>query len=249
MSEILKSEIYVKLAKTIGEFLSFQLIFGKYTVSLDARGLALSPLFPNATEIDRIAAEHKDLNAKTYYQPNSTPQIRKVIKILAVGGPRTGKSSLVTRYSDDRYQPMYDLTIGVEFASKTITMGTDTYKLQIWDTAGSPTFRSITRSYYRGSHGVLLCFDITDRESFEQLTSWQQDLDQFCADSATVLVGCKCDLDSLRKVTVKEANVFADDHDIQYFETSAKTGEGVDLIFTALASMCAAETHVSRDIL
>jgi len=86
-----------------------------------------------------------------------------------------GKSCLLLQFTDKRFQAQHDLTIGVEFGARTITVDNNQVKLQIWDTAGQEKFRSITRSYYRGAAGALLVYDITRRETFEHLASWLED--------------------------------------------------------------------------
>ena len=89
-----------------------------------------------------------------------------LIKIVIIGAPGAGKTSLMLRFIENHYDESYISTIGVDFKLKTIRMGDDILKLQVWDTAGQERFRSITRSYYRNSHGCLAMFDLTDRTSF-----------------------------------------------------------------------------------
>src|SRR6185437_16703943 len=84
-----------------------------------------------------------------------------LFKYIIVGDTAVGKSCLLLQFTDKRFQPVHDLTIGVEFGSRTIVLDGQQIKLQIWDTAGQEKFRSITRSYYRGAAGALLVYDIT----------------------------------------------------------------------------------------
>jgi small GTP-binding protein len=98
-------------------------------------------------------------------------------------------------------------------------------QLQLWDTAGQELFRAVTRGYYRGSAGALLVFDISNRESFDNIGKWLQDIrDVARSDVVTVLIGSKVDLADQRQVTTEEAQSFAKEHAMSYFETSAKTG-------------------------
>jgi Ras-related protein Rab-2A len=101
-----------------------------------------------------------------------------LFKTLLVGDMYAGKSCLLLQYTDKRFQPVYDKTIGVEFGARMIELDGLAIKLQIWDTAGTEAFRSITRGYFRRSAGALLVYDITRRDSFLHLTSWLEDVRQ-----------------------------------------------------------------------
>ncbi len=105
-------------------------------------------------------------------------------------------------------------------------------KLQIWDTAGQESFRSITRSYYRGAAGALLVYDITRRETFNHLTSWLDDARQHSNSNMTImLIGNKSDLEHRRAVSVEEGQQFANEHGLIFLETSAKTAANVEDAF------------------
>jgi len=125
------------------------------------------------------------------------------------------------------------MTIGVEFGTHTHTLDNgDTVKLQIWDTAGQESFKSITRSYYRNSVCALVVFDVTDESSFKNVSGWINDVKTYSHLPVTiVLVGNKCDLENKRKVKREDAEKFARDRDMPYYETSAKTGQNVNLAF------------------
>merc|ERR1711908_147532 len=101
-----------------------------------------------------------------------------LFKYIIIGDTGVGKSCLLLQFTDRRFQPIHDLTIGVEFGARMITIDKKQIKLQIWDTAGQESFRSITRSYYRGAAGALLVYDITRRETFNSLASWLDDARQ-----------------------------------------------------------------------
>ncbi|KAL0443079.1 UNVERIFIED_CONTAM: Ras-related protein RABB1c, partial [Sesamum latifolium] len=117
-----------------------------------------------------------------------------------------GKSCLLLQFTDKRFQPVHDLTIGVEFGARMITIDNKPIKLQIWDTAGQESFRSITRSYYRGAAGALLVYDITRRETFNHLASWLEDARQHANPNMTImLIGNKCDLAHRRAAFIKTA--------------------------------------------
>ena len=129
-------------------------------------------------------------------------------------------------------QPVHDLTIGVEFGARMINIDSKQIKLQIWDTAGQESFRSITRSYYRGAAGALLVYDITRRETFEHLASWLEDARQHANPNMTImLIGNKSDLNHRRAVSTEEGEQFAREHGLIFLETSAKTAFNVEDAF------------------
>ncbi|GAM21890.1 hypothetical protein SAMD00019534_050650, partial [Acytostelium subglobosum LB1] len=155
-----------------------------------------------------------------------------LFKYIMVGDSAVGKSNLTLQFVDKRFAPNSDFTIGVEFGSRTINIENKQIKLQIWDTAGQEKFRSITRAYYRGALGALIVYDITRRETFDNLTSWLSDCRKYSTGEVTIaLIGNKSDLETNRQVSTSEASAFAQEHGLLFFETSAKTGSNVDLAF------------------
>lgn len=136
------------------------------------------------------------------------------------------------QFTDKRFQPIHDLTIGVEFGARMINIDGKQIKLQIWDTAGQESFRSITRSYYRGAAGALLVYDITRRETFDHLASWLEDARQHANPSMSImLIGNKADLAHRRAVSTEEGEAFAKEHGLVFLETSAKTALNVEAAF------------------
>ncbi|KAI9282338.1 ras family-domain-containing protein [Sporodiniella umbellata] len=131
--------------------------------------------------------------------------------------------------------PAHDLTIGVGFGTRFVTVDGQQTKLQIWDTAGQESFRSITRSYYRGAAGALLVYDITRRETFENLSVWLEDARQHANPNTVImLIGNKCDLKK-RQVSTEEAQQFAKENDLFFLETSAKEAVNVEAAFVKTA--------------
>jgi len=164
--------------------------------------------------------------------PNNPLPYKHLFKYIIVGDTAVGKSCLLLQFTDKRFQPVHDLTIGVEFGSRTITIDGNQIKLQIWDTAGQEKFRSITRSYYRGGAGALLVYDITRRETFEHLTMWLEDCRKYSNQNIVImLIGNKCDLENKRAVSKEEGEAFAKQHGVTFLETSAKTAENVEQAF------------------
>lgn len=125
---------------------------------------------------------------------------------LALGSSFSPHPLLHNKFTDKRFQPVHDLTIGVEFGARMLTINSEQVKLQIWDTAGQESFRSITRSYYRGAAGALLVYDITRRETFNHLLPWLEDARQHSSKNLIIILcGNKSDLDARR--VVRDINV------------------------------------------
>merc|ERR1712039_711147 len=127
-----------------------------------------------------------------------------LFKYIIIGDTGVGKSCLLLQFTDKRFQPVHDLTIGVEFGARLINIENKQIKLQIWDTAGQESFRSITRSYYRGASAALLVYDISRRDTFNHLARWLQEARQNAsANMVIMLIGNKSDLDR-REVSYEE---------------------------------------------
>ena len=160
-----------------------------------------------------------------------------LFKYIIIGDSSVGKSNLLLRYSHNKFTEDYQATIGVEFGAKNTQINGKTCRIQIWDTAGQENFRSITRAYYKNSVCALVVYDITNRESFNNVQNWIEDcLSQSPKTVILVLVGNKIDL-SDRKVTFDEGKELAEKNKMLFFECSAKTGENVNEIFNKSASL------------
>ena len=128
-------------------------------------------------------------------------------------------------------------SIGVDFKLKNIEIDSKKIKLQIWDTAGQERFKTITTSYYKGAHAILVVFDITDRDSFDHVRNWMADIDKFAKEGVLrILVGNKCDLAHSRQVSMEEAKEIANKYGIKYIETSAKDTINIDDLFISTAN-------------
>jgi len=165
----------------------------------------------------------------------ATPEYDYLFKLLLIGDSGVGKSCMLLRFADDTYTESYISTIGVDFKIRVQHEG-KTIKLQIWDTAGQERFRTITSSYYRGAHGIIIVYDVTDRESFNNVKNWVGEIDKYAADGVNkLLVGNKCDLTSKKVVSTDEAKELADSLNLRLLETSAKNAHNVEEAFNTMA--------------
>jgi len=160
-----------------------------------------------------------------------------LFKLIIIGDTGVGKSCLLSRAMDGEFKEEHNVTIGVEFGSFVIKHANKVIKLQIWDTAGQDSFRSITRIFYRGAHCVFLTYDVTREETFESLKEWLREIrEHSIPDIAVFLVGNQKDEIEDRQVDHEKAMAFANENQFNgFFETSAKTGEGVDALFVKAA--------------
>eukprot|EP01121_Diplochlamys_sp_Union-15-3_P012129 TRINITY_DN35_c0_g1_i1.p1 TRINITY_DN35_c0_g1~~TRINITY_DN35_c0_g1_i1.p1 ORF type:complete len:207 (-),score=36.94 TRINITY_DN35_c0_g1_i1:26-646(-) len=167
---------------------------------------------------------------------SSTMQHDYLFKLLLIGDSGVGKSSLLLRFADNSFTDSFISTIGVDFKIRTLEVGGATVKLQIWDTAGQERFRTITSSYYRGAHGIIVVYDITNQETFNNVQKWLQEIDRYaCENVHKLLVGNKCDLVNERKVPFETAKEFADQLNLVFLETSAKNSTNVEEAFVKMA--------------
>jgi small GTP-binding protein domain len=162
-----------------------------------------------------------------------------LFKFVLLGGAGVGKTSLILRYCDNEFQENYSATIGLDFKIRTIKIGNKTVKIQIWDTAGQERYNALTSVYYKGSHGCIAVYDITNRESFEVAKKHlnkaytEYGFPKGCA----LLVGNKLDLETNRKVSRQEGLNLASAFEAGFVEASAKTSEYVDDIFFNLCQI------------
>mmetsp|Transcript_7161 Transcript_7161/g.10549 ORF Transcript_7161/g.10549 Transcript_7161/m.10549 type:complete len:194 (+) Transcript_7161:32-613(+) len=157
----------------------------------------------------------------------------EVLKFLLIGESGVGKTAVTIRYADEMFADMHISTIGVDFKRKDVTHNGKTYRMQIWDTAGQERYRTIVSSYYRSVKGIAVVYDVTSKESFEKVSTWVEEIHQNVNyPIGIVLIGNKIDLQ--REVKKTEAEAIAKKYEMGYFETSAKSGEGVSEAFELL---------------
>ncbi|OMJ67489.1 hypothetical protein SteCoe_35327 [Stentor coeruleus] len=159
-----------------------------------------------------------------------------LFKVLLIGDSAVGKTSVLLRYVDDTFNPEFQTTIGVDFKISTFQLNGKVIKLQLWDTAGQDRFKNIVASYYRGAHGIILAFDITNATSFQNITRWYDESQNYLQKSVPkLLLGNKADLNSQRAVKTEDAKELADRLGVTYIETSAKNSQNVKLAFETLS--------------
>jgi len=155
-------------------------------------------------------------------------------KITLIGSNAVGKSSILGRYTKNKFDGDKKATQGPEFCCRTSVVAQKAVKAQIWDTSGQEKFFTITRGYYRNSLGVVLVYDITSKESFESLDHWLNDIRNWAPDAIILLIGNKCDKSS-RQVTRDSGVNYAQENNIDlFFEASALDGTNIADAFTAL---------------
>ena len=194
-------------------------------------------------------------------QPTTTPPLLlRTVKLLLIGDSGVGKSCLALRFADNQFTPSFVTTIGIDFKLRRLELpdGLGTVKLQLWDTAGQERFRSITTNYFRDAQGVVLVYDCSDERSFGNCTNWISEIARAAPVGVQcILVANKCDLGEgarsapqppsggggdgeatapgARVISEERGRALARQHQLAYFETSAKTGTNVAEAFTALA--------------
>ena len=161
-----------------------------------------------------------------------------LFKLVVIGDSGVGKSCLMLRFVDDTYSDSYLSTIGVDFKIRTIDLDGKLIKLQVWDTAGQERFRTITSSYYRGACGIIVVYDCTDQESFNNVEQWFKEIDRYAGENVSkLLVGNKCDLTTEKVVDYAVANKFAEKLGIPFLESSAKDDMNVHMAFIKMAGL------------
>ena len=158
-----------------------------------------------------------------------------LMRLIIIGDSGVGKTCFLMRFADDNFTTSHISTIGIDFKIKAITIDGKTVKLQVWDTAGQDRFKTITQTYYKGAMGVILAYDCTDENSFNNVRNWMKQLEAHAMPGISkVLIGNKSDSPS-RKIDADRGKALADEYGIAFFEASAKNGINVKETFYYLA--------------
>ena len=156
-----------------------------------------------------------------------------VYKVLLLGDSSVGKTCFLMKYTDEAFQETHMATIGLDYRLKSMKLKNGkTVKIQIWDTAGQDRFRSITKNYYKGSHGIILIYDITNPITFENITHWVSQVREEASKNVVIyLIGNKIDLEEERKVSTEEGEKLAEKLGLPFNETSAFDGTNINETF------------------
>ncbi|KAK3034947.1 hypothetical protein RJ639_032347, partial [Escallonia herrerae] len=158
-----------------------------------------------------------------------------LFKIVLIGDSGVGKSNILSRFTRNEFCLESKSTIGVEFATRTLQVEGKTVKAQIWDTAGQERYRAITSAYYRGAVGALLVYDITKKQTFENVQRWLRELrDHADSNIVIMLAGNKSDLNHLRAVSEQDAHHLAEKEGLSFLETSALEALNVEKAFQTI---------------
>lgn len=189
-------------------------------------------------------------NNQTNQRPAGASGVNKIcqFKVVLLGESAVGKSSLVLRFVKREFHEFQESTIGAAFLTQTVQIDDTTVKFEIWDTAGQERYHSLAPMYYRGAQAALIVYDITSKDSFLKAQNWVRELQrQANANIVIALVGNKLDLANKRAVENSEAKEYADENNLLFMETSAKTAINVVEVFTAIATRLPKGDNTSRD--
>ena len=159
-----------------------------------------------------------------------------LFKLVIIGDSGVGKSCILLRFADDTFTDNYYSTIGVDFRFKCVDIGERKCKLQIWDTAGQERFKTVTSAYYRGADGIIIVFDQTDQESFNNIQNWIDDISKYSTEEpAKLIIANKDDIANEKKIVKSEdISELEKKTGLEVIKTSAKTGENIDYAFKKL---------------
>lgn len=170
----------------------------------------------------------------------SNKQYDYLLKILLIGDEDVGKTAILFRFCDDAFNAGFISTIGIDFKIKTVEVNGKVVKLQIWDTAGQERFKTITNSYLRGAHGVMLVYSVTSRQSFESITAWKENLEKIevanINDIEMILVGNNCENTEERMVDHESGRALAEEIGLNFYEISAKNNINIEISFMTLVT-------------
>ena len=170
--------------------------------------------------------------------------IEMIFKIIIIGDSSTGKTNILSKYLNNNFEKNSKATIGVELGSKSFKIKNDSINCQIWDTAGQERYRSITTAYYKGAVGALVVYDITKKQTFENVDNWITELRNYADKKLSViLVGNKNDLDNEREVKKEQGEIKAKDYGIAFLETSALNGTNIEIAFKTLVEEVYSKCH------
>ena len=177
-----------------------------------------------------------------------TSEPSNIFKILTIGESGVGKTCILRRFVEDKFLKNHLATIGIDFKTKTLNINNQEIKLKIWDTAGQERFRNITTQYYKGADGIVLVYDVTDEASFDKIKDWMDQIlsntnkDEICL----ILLGNKCDIEK-RSISYEQGKTLANELQVNFFETSAQTGQNIKDAFETLTADIMKKKKIGSD--
>ena len=174
-------------------------------------------------------------------------EIDYTIKLLIVGDSSVGKSNFIYRFIENKFCQSYMTTTGIDLKTGNIDIKNKKIRVQLWDTAGQEKYRAITKNLFLKVQGVLIIYDITNENSFQNLKLWMNTIKEECDHMEILLIGNKSDLEEQRKVKKDEAIAFAQEEKIEYMETSSKTGENIHKAIGFICEKILNDTNFGRD--
>ena len=154
----------------------------------------------------------------------------KICQILLLGDMAVGKTCLINRYTNGVFKEEYISTVGFDYYTKQEEINNKTVQVKLWDTAGQERFKTLTPSFLRNAEGVIIVFDVTSQDSFDNVKGWINSIKSNLGEKIIpiIIVGNKIDMENMREISKEDGKKIASENDFKYFETSAKTGIGVD---------------------
>ena len=175
----------------------------------------------------------------------------KSCQILLIGDSLVGKTCLIQRYVNGTFKDDYITTVGLDYHTKLEIINNLNVSVKLWDTAGQERFKALTPSFFRNAEGVVIAYDVTNSESFDNLKFWISSIKTNLFEKnifiPIIIIGNKIDLEDMREITKDVASAFAKENKFKYFETSAKTGEGVDEAFRDLVNQVLANLDKNEE--
>ena len=175
----------------------------------------------------------------------------KTCQILLIGDSLVGKTCLIQRYVNGTFKDDYILTVGLDYHTKLEIINNLNVSVKLWDTAGQERFKALTPSFFRNAEGVVIAYDVTNSESFDNLKFWISSIKTNLFEKnifiPIIIIGNKIDLEDMREISKDVASTFAKENKFKYFETSAKTGEGVDEAFRDLVNQVLANLDKNEE--
>ena len=167
-----------------------------------------------------------------------------IFKIILIGDTATGKTNILSKYVNNKFEEDSKATIGVELSTKSFTINNDTINAQFWDTAGQERYKSITKAYFKGALGALVVYDITKKDTFENVDKWINDLKVSADEKISILlIGNKNDLENKREVSKENGEMKGKEYGIAFMETSALNGNNIELAFKTLVEQVYNKCH------